>query len=158
MELLADNKFISSDYCFGVESFPICSYEQLREVLVLPCKRKIQAIVSSVNINQVLEKTSNKIQNVHQKKSFLIFDEVKIRPWIAYSSGVLNGMSKNEPDSKATSMLCVMLKCLHGGPSTMVSITPVHKLTSACQFKVVCDVAHLVEQAGFKVPTRFHYR
>ena len=134
MELLADKKFISSHYCFAVESFPRCSYEQLREVLVLPSKRKIQSIVSSVNINQVLEKTSNKIQNDHQKNPFLIIDEVKIRPSVAYSSGELNGMSKNDPDSKATSMLCVMLKWLHRGPSTMVSITPVHKLTSAYQF------------------------
>ena len=111
-----------------MESFPRCSYQQLREVLVLPSKRKVQSIVSSVNINQVLEKTSNKIQNDLQKNAFLIIDEVKIRPSVAYSSEVLNGMSKNDPDSKDTSMLCVMLKCLHEGPSTMVSV---HKLTSA---------------------------
>ena len=140
--------FSVADYCFAVELFPNCSYEQLRDFLVLPSKRKMQSIVSSVNISQVLNKTFQKVKNSQQKNAFLIVDEVKIRPTVAFSGGVLNGMAKNDPDSKATSMLCVMLKCLHGGPSVMVSVTPVHKLTSEYQFNVVKEAAGLVETSG----------
>ena len=45
-------------------------------------------------------------------------------------------------------MLCVMLKCLHGGPSVMVSVTPVHKLTFEYQFNVVKEAAGIVETSG----------
>ena len=75
-------------------------------------------------------------------------DEVKIRPTVAYSGGVLSGMSKNDPNSKATSMLGVMMKCLHGGPSVMVSITPVHNPTGSYQFSLVKENAAIVENAG----------
>ena len=115
---------------------------------MLPSKRKIQSIVSSVNISQVLNKTFQKVKNSQQKNAFLIVDEVKIRPTVAFSGGVLNGMANNDPDSKVTSMLCVMLKCLHGGPSVMVSVTPVHKLTFEYQFNVVKEAAGIVETSG----------
>ena len=81
----------------------------------------------------------------------MIIDEVKIRPSVAFSGGVMNGVAKNDPDSRVSSMLCVMLKCLHGGPSVMISITPVHKLTADYQFNVVKDEAATVEKAGLNV-------
>ena len=140
--------FSAADYCFAVESFPNCSYEQLRDFLVLSSKRKFQSSVSSVNINEVLNKTLQKVDNDQQKNAFLLIDEVKIRPTVAFSGGVLNGLAKNDPDSKTTSMLWVMLKCLHGGPSVMISITPVHRLTSKYQFGVVKEAAVLVEKSG----------
>ena len=148
LQLLTHKTFSVADYCFAIESYPNCNYEQLRDFLVLPSKRKLQSVVSSVNIDQVLKKTLQKVKNDQQKNAFLIIDEVKIRPTVAFSGGILNGMAKNDPDSKATSMLCVMLKCLHGGPSVMVSVTPVHKLTSKYQFDVVKEAAVLVEKSG----------
>lgn len=147
LQLLCLKKFSTSDYCFGIESFPTCHYDHLRDFLVLPSKRKLQSIVSGTNRNAVLEKTFKKTYD-QQKNVFLIVDEVKIRPMIAYSGGVLNGMAKNNPESKATSMLCVLMKCLHGGPSLMLSITPVHKLTSSFQFDIVKEAAIIVEKAG----------
>jgi hypothetical protein len=148
LQLLTHKTFSVADYCFAIESFPNCNYEQLRDFLVLPSKRKLRSVVYSVNIDQVLIKTFQKVKNDQQKNAFLIVDEVKIRPTVAFSGGVLNGVAKNDPDSKATSMLCVMLKCLHGGPSVMVSVTPVHKLTSKYQFDVVKEAAVLVEKSG----------
>jgi len=148
LQLLTHKNFSVADYCFAVESFPNCGYEQMRNFLVLPSNRKLQSIVSSVNIAQVLDETFQKIKSSQQKNAFLIVDEVKIRPTVAFSGGVLNGMAKNDPDSKATSMLRVMLKCLHGGPSVMVSVTPVHKLTSEFQFNIVKEAAVLVENSG----------
>ena len=67
---------------------------------------------------------------------------------IAYSGGVSNGMAKNDPESKATFMLYVMMKCLHGRPSLMVSVTPVHKLTSMYRFIVVKESAVVVKKHG----------
>lgn len=95
----------------------------------------------------MLQKTFRKI-NEKQKNVFLIIDEVKIRPSVSFSGGVLSGMAKNDENSKATSMLCVMMKCLHGGPSLMVSVTPVNRLTGMYQFNIVKEVAAAVEKAG----------
>ena len=38
--LATQKNFSVSDYCFAIESFPNCHYEQLREFLILPSKRK----------------------------------------------------------------------------------------------------------------------
>jgi hypothetical protein len=48
LKLLADKKFTVKDYCFAVESFLHCDYEALREYLVLPSKRKLEAMTSSL--------------------------------------------------------------------------------------------------------------
>lgn len=148
LQLTCDKTFSVSDYCFAIESYPHCNYNQLRECLVLPSKRKLQSVISSVDIEHVLNKTFQKIKSDQQKHCLLLVDEVKIRPSVAYSGGFLSGKAKNEPTFKATSMLCVMLKCLHGGPSVMVSVTPVHNLKASYQFTVVKEAATLVEKSG----------
>ena len=147
LKLLANKNFTVNDYCFAMGSFPHCNYEMLREYLVLPSKRKLQAVISSVNERDILSKTFAKVQKPQQKNVVLLVDEMKIRPTVAFSGGVLSGMAKNDPNAKATLMLCVMSKCLHRGPSMMVSVTPVHKLTAAFQFEVVKQAAMVVEPA-----------
>ena len=113
LKLLVNKNFTVKDYCFAVGSFPHCIYEVLREYLVLSSRRKVQAVVSSVNVRDILSKTFAKLQKLQQKNVVLLVDEIKIRPTVAFSGGVLSGMAKNDHDPKATSMLCVMSKCLH---------------------------------------------
>ena len=113
LRLFCNKTFTLQDYCFAIESFPHCNYDQLRDVLVKPSKRKLQAVISATDVDTVLGKTFQKT-NSEQKHCMLLVDEVKIRPTVAFSGGVLNGMAKNDPYSKATSMLCVMAKFLHG--------------------------------------------
>ncbi|KAF2346856.1 hypothetical protein FHG87_022388 [Trinorchestia longiramus] len=83
LELLLQKQFSMNDYCFPLQSYPKCKYEQLRDFLVLSCKRKLQYITSSIDKDQVLRETF---------------------------------------DCKATSMLRVMMKSLHKGPSLMISV------------------------------------
>ncbi|KAF2348352.1 hypothetical protein FHG87_020892 [Trinorchestia longiramus] len=125
--------------------------QNLRDFLVLLCKRKLQYITSSIDKDQVLRETFDKVQTLQQKNMFLLVDEVQIRPTVSFSGGVLSGMAENNRDCKATSMLCVMMKSLHKGPSLMISMTPVHKLTAACQLERVKEAAAAVERAGGRV-------
>ena len=120
LELLANKNYSMSDYCFAVEGFPRCRYRQLREVLVLPCERKIRAVISATDVKVVIEKMFLKVKNSQQKHCVLLVDEVKIRPSIVFSGGVLTGMAKNDPSSKASLLLGIMAKCLLSGPSIMV--------------------------------------
>ena len=76
-----------SDYFFALEFFPHCNYNQLRELLVLPSKRELQIVLSDTCIDDILIKMFQKIECVQQKYCFLLVDEVKIRPIVAYSRG-----------------------------------------------------------------------
>ncbi|KAF2356080.1 hypothetical protein FHG87_013159 [Trinorchestia longiramus] len=121
LELLSQKQFSMND-CFSFQSYPKCNYEQLRDFLVLPCKRKQQYITSSINKDQVLRETFDKVQTLQLKNVFLLVDEVQIHPTVQFSGGVLSGMAENNRDYKVTSMLCVMRKSLHKGPSLMISL------------------------------------
>jgi len=151
LELLSMKKYTMNDYCFAIECYPKSSYEQLRDFLVLPSKRKLQYITSSVDKDHVLRGTFDKIHSQQQKNVFLLVDEVQIRPTVSFSGGMLSGMAINKPDCRATSMLCVMMKSLYKGPSLMISVTPVHRLTADYQFHCVKEAAAAVERAGGRV-------
>ncbi|KAF2350994.1 hypothetical protein FHG87_018252 [Trinorchestia longiramus] len=79
LELLLQKQFSMNDYCFALQSYPKCNYEQLRDFFVLPCKRKLQYITLSIDKDQVLRETFDKVQTLQQKNMFLLIDEVKIR-------------------------------------------------------------------------------
>ena len=57
LKLLCEKRYSTQDYCFAVESFPHSSYESLRDYLVLPNKRKVQAIISSIDLKNVIQKS-----------------------------------------------------------------------------------------------------
>ena len=77
LRLFCNKTFTLQDYCFAIESFPHCNYDQLRDVLVLPSKRKLQAVISATDVDTVLGKTFQKT-NSEQKHCMLLVDEVKI--------------------------------------------------------------------------------
>ena len=84
LELLSEKSYTLQDYCFALEAFPHCKYEGLRDYLTLPSKRKLQSVVSSVDIAPVLVKTFEKVEVEQQKNVFLLVDEVKIRPTVSF--------------------------------------------------------------------------
>ncbi|KAF2348962.1 B-box-type zinc finger [Trinorchestia longiramus] len=105
LELLSQKQFSMNDYCVAHQSYPKCNYEQLRDFLVLPCKRKLQYITSSIDKDQVLTETFDKVQALQQKNVFLLVDEVQIRTTVSFYGGLLSGMAENNRDCKATSIL-----------------------------------------------------
>ncbi|KAF2367885.1 hypothetical protein FHG87_001357 [Trinorchestia longiramus] len=74
LELLLQKQFSMNDYCFALQSYPKCNYEQLRDFLVLPCKRKLQYITSYIHKDQVLREAFDKVQTLQQKNVFLLVD------------------------------------------------------------------------------------
>ncbi|KAF2349899.1 hypothetical protein FHG87_019345 [Trinorchestia longiramus] len=55
LELLLQKQSSMNHYCFALQSYPKCNYEQLRDFLVLSCKRKLQYITSSIDKDQTVE-------------------------------------------------------------------------------------------------------
>ncbi|KAF2368805.1 hypothetical protein FHG87_000433 [Trinorchestia longiramus] len=78
LELLSQKQFFMNDDSFTLQSYPKCYYEQLRDFLVLPCKRKLQYITSSIDKDQVLRETFDKVQTLQQKIMFLLVGEIQI--------------------------------------------------------------------------------
>ncbi|KAF2362803.1 hypothetical protein FHG87_006439 [Trinorchestia longiramus] len=91
LEVLLQKQFSMNDYCFALQSYPKGNYEQLRDFLVLPCKCKLQYITSSIDKDQVLRETFDKVQTLQQKNVFLLVDEVQIRPTVSFSGNVVIG-------------------------------------------------------------------
>ncbi|KAF2352003.1 hypothetical protein FHG87_017239 [Trinorchestia longiramus] len=85
LELLSQKQFSMNDNCFALQSYSKCNYEQLRDFLELPCKHKLQYITSSIDKDQVLRETFDKVQTLQQKNVFLLVDEVQIRPTASLS-------------------------------------------------------------------------
>ncbi|KAF2352669.1 hypothetical protein FHG87_016574 [Trinorchestia longiramus] len=121
LELLLQKQFFMNDYCFALQSYPKCNYEQLGDFLVLPCKYKLQYITSSFDKDQVPRETIDNVKTLQQKNVFLLVDDVQIHPTVSFSGGLLSGMAENNRDCKASSILCVMMKSLHKEPSLMIS-------------------------------------
>ncbi|KAF2364396.1 hypothetical protein FHG87_004853 [Trinorchestia longiramus] len=109
LKLLLQKQFSMNGYCFALQSHAKCNYEQPRDFLVLPFKRKLQYITSSIDKDQVPRETFDKVQIQQQKNVFLLVDEVQISPTVSFSGVLLSGMAENNRDCKATSILCVMM-------------------------------------------------
>ncbi|KAF2362036.1 hypothetical protein FHG87_007209 [Trinorchestia longiramus] len=73
LELLSQKQFSMNDYCFALQSYPKCNYEELRDFFVLPCKRKLQYIT-------LLTRTSATAQHPldNERVWFLLFDRVHL--------------------------------------------------------------------------------
>ena len=70
LQLLLKKDFLTADYCLALELFPRCTYEHLRDYLVLPSKRKLHSISSSTDVDKVVLKTFEKVHNDQQKNCF----------------------------------------------------------------------------------------
>ncbi|KAF2355515.1 hypothetical protein FHG87_013729 [Trinorchestia longiramus] len=123
LELSSKKQFSMNDYCFALQSYSKCNYEQLRDFLVLPCKRKLQYITSSIDKDQVMRETFDKVQTLQQKNVFLLVDDIQICPTNSFFGGLLSSVAENNQDCKTTSILCVIMKSLQKGPSLMISDT-----------------------------------
>ncbi|KAF2355874.1 hypothetical protein FHG87_013372 [Trinorchestia longiramus] len=141
--------------------------EKPRDFLVLPCKRKLQYITSSIDKDQVLRETFDKVQTLQLKNAFLLVDEVQIEPTVQFSGGVLRGMAENNRNCRATSML------LENGrmkPITkhftelmlLLAVVPsVHGFFWACNVKEIglsTDVNEIKTQIDNLFPARVYLR
>ncbi|KAF2345771.1 hypothetical protein FHG87_023473 [Trinorchestia longiramus] len=118
-----------NDYCFALQSYPKCHYEQLRNFLELPCKRKLQYITSSIDKDQVLRETFDKVQTLQLKNVFLLVGEVQICPTVSISGGLLSGMAEN---MSILSILTTTLTQFAVNPTNLLS-TPQRKTSRRMQ-------------------------
>ena len=84
----------------------------------------------------------------------VIIDEIFVNASIAYRGGVLFGYAVDDPEKKkATTLLCIMVKCMFGGPKFLAKLLPCSGLNAAFQFNCVQELISTLEGCGAEVIT-----
>lgn len=148
LELITSKAFSKEDYLFAATAFPSARYEYLRDYLILPSPRKMRELKSNVTADSLINKVFATITMPQQKVCIILVDEVKIKPCLIYQGHGVFGYSEDSPAEKARSVLCVMVKCLHGGKSFVASLTPIFTLGASCMFEKILHVISAVHAVG----------
>ncbi|MEL7307550.1 MAG: hypothetical protein AAGK05_06505, partial [Pseudomonadota bacterium] len=102
--------------------------------LILPSSRKMRELKSRVTAESLIKEVFTNVQQPQQQICILLVDEVKIKPCLIYQGHGVFGYAEDNPEEKARSVLCVMVKCLFGGKSFVASLTPIYTLGAPCMF------------------------
>ena len=148
IDLHISKRYNASDYLFAAQVYPRITYASLREWIILPAVSKMRALKSAVNPELLVQKTLKRATSVQQKVCIMIIDEVKVKSRLIFAGHHMHGYAEDEPSKKARSVLCMMMRCLHGGYSSMVSLTPIYSLTAAFQKMKFEQAMRLIHKNG----------
>lgn len=148
IDLHISKRYCVDDYVFASQAFPHITYDCLREVLVLPATSKMRSLKGGVTTDILIKKTLEHANIPQQRICILLIDEVKVRSRLIFTGHVIHGYAEDIPNKKARSVLCIMMRCLHGGRSCMVSMTPLHTLTAKFQKTKFDEAINLVHSYG----------
>jgi len=128
-------------------------YEDLRKSLLLPSVSTLQKLTRMAkNLDDETMYTSFfQKQEERCKACILIVDEIYVKASMTYRGGILFGDSIDQPGKIASTLLCIMVKCLFGGEKFLVKLLPCHGLTAAFQFSCITDVITMLEKCGGQV-------
>lgn len=140
---------------------PSC-YNLLREYLVLPHKRYLQSLSSSLELSSESE-GSNKNYLVNVSKTLsdtekvvaLQIDEIYISPRLDYRGNSITGMAANSSTSNtndlAKTVLTFMVSSAFGKLSEVVSMFPVNNIKGSELTILINKCIHFVQSCGFEV-------
>lgn len=136
LELHISKRYSERDYLFAAQCFPKMPYDSLRNYIVLPASRKMRELKSGVTADLLIKETLAHSSDC-QQKCILLIDEVKVKSRLVYQGHGVFGYSVDKPDKKARSILTIMMRCLHGGRSTVASMTPLYTLDARLLMELV---------------------
>lgn len=149
IELNISKQYNQKDYLFAAISFPKIQYFALRNYLILPSERKMRELKSGVTADNLVKTTLSYSTNSCQKVCALLIDEVKIKPRLIYQGHGFFGFAEDDSTKKARSILTIMMRCLHGGKSTVASMTPLYTLNaSTLMSKVMSSLTSVSSHGG----------
>ena len=90
-------------------------------------RSKLTSKVSNIDDDKFLVNMFSNLPE-KQQKCIVLVDEVYVKPLLQYHGVNIFGKAANYPDSLATTVLAIMIKCLFGGPAFLVKMIPVFKL------------------------------
>jgi len=128
-------------------------YSEIRECLQLPSVstiKKMTRIVKNTEDNTFF-KTPFDGKPECERGCVLIVDEIYVKASISFRGGVIFGYAADDKSKKATTLLCIMVKCFFGGKKFVAKVIPCHALKAVFQFECVKDVILSLENCGAKV-------
>ena len=128
-------------------------YDSLREVLKLPAISTLRQITrKSKNTSDIKLYSAFFDQREERERAVIaIIDEIYVKADISNSGGVLYGFAEDNEEKEATTVLCIMIKCLFGGKKFVARLVPCSNLTSGFQFEVTSSVLLTLGECGATV-------
>ena len=125
-------------------------YSRLHVDYKLPNEKTLSKLTSKVSNIDDDKFLVNIFSNLPEKQQrcIVFVDEVYVKPLLQYHGGTIFGKAANYPDSLATTVLAIMIKCLFGGPAFLVKMIPVFKLDSKFLYEQVTPIIRLIVSSG----------
>lgn len=136
------------------------TYEYLRKFLVLPCKRYLQFLSSSMHLSPNYKNTDNdeaymshmiRGLNDREKIVALLIDEIYIERGIQYKSNNLVGFAQNQDMQQARTVMSFMVKSVFGSFKDIIRLIPVLNPSGETLKELPLQVVHFAQQIGFRV-------
>ena len=131
------------------------SYRALSELLVLPTRKTIfdyfEKLGQAGSLDECV-KTVKKIflsLNEGQRKSFISFDEIHIKPGLHYQGKYVLGEAVNQDSHcPATKFLVIMVNPSFGAPAFVARLIPVHNLKADFLYDQLTLLITTIHDAG----------
>jgi hypothetical protein len=134
-------------------------YELIRSFLILPHKRYLQSISSSLQVSPNSELTNkNYLVNVSkpltslERVVVLLVDEIYITARLDYRSKSIIGSAVNSPSNEvAKTVLTYMISSAFGNLKEVVKFVPVNKIKGTEVTEITKQIINFVQDCGFEV-------
>ena len=94
----------------------LCDDFQLPNIVLL---QRLTSKCSKKDDEQYITSILNELKS-YQKRCIVLLDEVYVKPSLTYGGGKVFGFATDDKDAVAKTLLCVMIKCLYGGPQFII--------------------------------------
>ena len=122
--------------CFEYFATSRALYTRLCKDYQLPSVRTLTRLTSKFSAiadTQLISKLFGKVPKL-RRKCVILIDEVYVKAALRFHGGTVFGKAANDPTQLARTVLCMMVKCLFGGPSFLAKMIPVRKLDADFQY------------------------
>lgn len=141
-------------FSFMLLSFSHSCYNLVKDYLILPHKRYLQQISSTLNVScnstHYLKEMSKSLPQ-NNKYVFLLIDEIYVNSCLSFKSQNILGFAENNTNELARTVQTFMITSCFGNFKEIVKLLPVKKMTGDQLKKITLEVITFVQQIGFIV-------
>ena len=111
---------------------------------------KLTSKVGKLDYDEFITKIFSNV-NDKQRKCAVLVDKIYVKPLLQYHGRNMFGKVANNPESLATTVLGIMVKCLFGGSTILCKMIPVCKLNTNFLFEQVTCIIDIINSSNGQV-------
>jgi hypothetical protein len=129
-------------------------YRQLRKLLALPHPKTLKLNIGPLHLTGGVAECKHMVESIlsslspAQRNCSIIFDEVYIKPSLRYRGAHVIGRAVDQPGTRATTVLAILVKPLLGGPAFIARLIPVRSLNKEFLYNQLDTVVDIVHDCG----------